>query len=312
MADAVNVATHYNGAISPFDAAGDVAEPGASPCPRRTYDRAHYSQAALAVLEAAFKQQPIPSLETRKQLGGQLNVTRRQIQIWFQNRRQRERKRRLDANPILSSVSQSSLDLASSIAARAILVGAGESDWRREKWEWSEPTEGENLAAAATPPPLSNFNAAGGFIWSMPPQPPPPSHFNADVGSRANKAPRQEAAHRWDMRTLTETEETAAGAAAAETAHATGGARGFAAVAADTARADAEIAAEKARAAAEVMALMGEVWRGHGDEKMQREKLPSTLEPAARAPRTCPSSTGPTKHVELGHARRRHASSGGA
>jgi len=58
----------------------------------RSAPRWHIDPDALAVLEAVFKLEQFPNMETRKQLGQDLQVSSRQIQVWFQNRRQRERK----------------------------------------------------------------------------------------------------------------------------------------------------------------------------------------------------------------------------
>lgn len=56
--------------------------------------RWHIDAATLAVLEKVFTLDQFPNVETRKQLGAELGVSTRQIQVWFQNRRQRERKNR--------------------------------------------------------------------------------------------------------------------------------------------------------------------------------------------------------------------------
>jgi len=47
---------------------------------------------SLHVLEQVYAMDPFPGLETRKDLARQLNVLPRQVQVWFQNKRQRERK----------------------------------------------------------------------------------------------------------------------------------------------------------------------------------------------------------------------------
>lgn len=65
--------------------------------------RWHIDAATLAVLEKVFSLDQFPNVETRKQLGSELGVSTRQIQVWFQNRRQRERKNR-------SSTSNSGLE----------------------------------------------------------------------------------------------------------------------------------------------------------------------------------------------------------
>lgn len=53
--------------------------------------RWHISRAQRRVLERTYKKHPYPVLPLREQLGRELNVTPRQVQIWFQNRRQRAR-----------------------------------------------------------------------------------------------------------------------------------------------------------------------------------------------------------------------------
>ena len=52
---------------------------------------------AIAFFEEFYKTEPIPTLESRKRLAGEWGVTPRQIQVWFQNRRQREKNAALQA-----------------------------------------------------------------------------------------------------------------------------------------------------------------------------------------------------------------------
>merc|ERR1719460_2948905 len=47
---------------------------------------------SLGVLEQVYAVEPFPGLETRRELSRKLNVSARQVQVWFQNKRQRERK----------------------------------------------------------------------------------------------------------------------------------------------------------------------------------------------------------------------------
>ena len=56
--------------------------------------RWHIDASTLNILERIFSLDQFPNVDVRKQLGTDLNVTPRQIQVWFQNRRQRERKSR--------------------------------------------------------------------------------------------------------------------------------------------------------------------------------------------------------------------------
>ena len=50
------------------------------------------NQSSLQTLEAIFQHEQFPSQQLRTQLGAHLGVSPRQVQVWFQNRRQRERK----------------------------------------------------------------------------------------------------------------------------------------------------------------------------------------------------------------------------
>lgn len=54
--------------------------------------RWNITPAQRRLLERTYKTTPYPVFALREQLGRQLNVTPRQVQIWFQNRRQRSRK----------------------------------------------------------------------------------------------------------------------------------------------------------------------------------------------------------------------------
>ena len=47
---------------------------------------------ALQLLEKVFQEDKFPSVETRRTLAGDLKVTPRQVQVWFQNKRQRSVK----------------------------------------------------------------------------------------------------------------------------------------------------------------------------------------------------------------------------
>ena len=52
-----------------------------------------FDDAALAVLEDTFQVDRFPSAEVRAEMGERLGASARQIQVWFQNRRARERKK---------------------------------------------------------------------------------------------------------------------------------------------------------------------------------------------------------------------------
>ena len=51
-----------------------------------------FSEATKTFLKVAFQADRFPSAKTRRLLASQLGLTHRQIQVWFQNRRQRQRK----------------------------------------------------------------------------------------------------------------------------------------------------------------------------------------------------------------------------
>ena len=47
---------------------------------------------SLSVLEQVYTLDPFPGLDARRELAKQLNVSPRQVQVWFQNKRQRTKK----------------------------------------------------------------------------------------------------------------------------------------------------------------------------------------------------------------------------
>lgn len=100
-----------------------VREPGPT---MKQAPRWHIDADALAVLEAVFKLDQFPNIETRKQLGIDLNVSARQIQVWFQNRRQRERKNR-SSNSLLSEAGGSSASLSSGDTGTAQTDGTADA-----------------------------------------------------------------------------------------------------------------------------------------------------------------------------------------
>tara|TARA_B110001452_G_scaffold16434_1_gene13467 strand:- start:429 stop:1793 length:1365 start_codon:yes stop_codon:yes gene_type:complete len=75
----------------------------------------------LAILEQVYAVEPFPGIATREALANKLEVSGRQIQVWFQNRRQRERKK------IKGSEGGSSLDDAHGLDALSPGDLAGET-----------------------------------------------------------------------------------------------------------------------------------------------------------------------------------------
>lgn len=67
---------------------------------------------ALSMLEQVFAKDKFPSVETRKKIAADLKVTPRQVQVWFQNKRQRSTKppgRPTDARNMLQTSVSSTL-----------------------------------------------------------------------------------------------------------------------------------------------------------------------------------------------------------
>ncbi|EOD32511.1 hypothetical protein EMIHUDRAFT_468007 [Emiliania huxleyi CCMP1516] len=70
-----------------LDSPGDDAGPAKKRKGKTT--RWNIPKHALQTLEQVFKDDKFPSVETRKNLAAELRVTPRQVQVWFQNKRQR-------------------------------------------------------------------------------------------------------------------------------------------------------------------------------------------------------------------------------
>ena len=71
------------------DSLGSFTEAPGPPRKRKKYTRWNIPQEALSVLEEMYWKDKFPSVETRKALAEDLKVTPRQVQVWFQNKRQR-------------------------------------------------------------------------------------------------------------------------------------------------------------------------------------------------------------------------------
>jgi len=105
--------------------------------------RWHIDATTLAILEEVFLLDQFPNNDTRKRLGEKLEVSTRQIQVWFQNRRQRERKlKRSNSNLTQSTASPpgSSEDITADLAECGGTAdqeeedeGAGEEGHRQRK-----------------------------------------------------------------------------------------------------------------------------------------------------------------------------------
>lgn len=97
----------------------------------------------MVVLEKVFAMDQFPNVDTRKQLGEQLNVSTRQIQVWFQNRRQRERKNR-------NSASGRCLDMSME-TIKTVSPGQSTEDLSLGEVDASEKTDAGRLPLAPMP-----------------------------------------------------------------------------------------------------------------------------------------------------------------
>ena len=95
-AHAASVLAHVRGALEAHDADVDCGK-GETPDgtmppakPRRT--RQSFSWRQVAVLEQVFEQDPMPPQLLRVQLAERLGVQPRTVQVWFQNRRQKQKQ----------------------------------------------------------------------------------------------------------------------------------------------------------------------------------------------------------------------------
>ena len=94
----------------------DAGEAGAGRKRKGKSTRWNIPSSALSMLEQMFQKDKFPSVETRKKIATDLKVTPRQVQVWFQNKRQRSTK-----PPGRPSDTRSILNTSVSYAERAIL-----------------------------------------------------------------------------------------------------------------------------------------------------------------------------------------------
>ena len=94
----------------------DAGEAGAGRKRKGKSTRWNIPSSALSMLEQMFQKDKFPSVETRKKIATDLKVTPRQVQVWFQNKRQRSTK-----PPGRPSDTRSILNTSVSYAERALL-----------------------------------------------------------------------------------------------------------------------------------------------------------------------------------------------
>ncbi|ELR19243.1 homeobox domain containing protein [Acanthamoeba castellanii str. Neff] len=97
----------------PRTAGGATRDGSAQPTPRRRAEasfgdgddddddavkRKRINQSQLDVLEAAYLDDPLPSRRTKQRLSTQLGISIKRVQIWFQNRRAKQKRQRKDGS----------------------------------------------------------------------------------------------------------------------------------------------------------------------------------------------------------------------
>ena len=81
--------------------------------------RCRVSTEQLAVLMQSYDEEPLPSVERRQALAKELNLNARSLQIWFQNRRQRQK-----AMAAKGSSDADSCDASAALAASQLVAGS--------------------------------------------------------------------------------------------------------------------------------------------------------------------------------------------
>ena len=98
----------------------DAGEAGAGRKRKGKSTRWNIPSSALSMLEQMFQKDKFPSVETRKKIATDLKVTPRQVQVWFQNKRQRSTK-----PPGRPSDTRSILNTSEDIQAALMNFGIG-------------------------------------------------------------------------------------------------------------------------------------------------------------------------------------------
>jgi len=130
------------------DSLGSFTEAPGPPRKRKKYTRWNIPQEALSVLEEMYWKDKFPSVETRKALAEDLKVTPRQVQRWFQNKRQRAIKR-YGSGGMMDEGDEPAPQARSNVAGR----GSQSVDLTRQQ------TELETLASAPTAAPALSTTA---------------------------------------------------------------------------------------------------------------------------------------------------------
>lgn len=141
------------------------------------------SDEAKSLLETIFSADSFPTFSVRTQLAQQLGIDARQVQIWFQNRRQRERLRagKLAVPPPAGQGRVGALEAAAHVAALADHTaqagGATVSSEGRVGGKRSFDEVSASHSSASKIESSGTISAA-----ALMPPPPPPSHVTGAAG----------------------------------------------------------------------------------------------------------------------------------
>lgn len=128
--------------------------------------RWNITPAQRRLLERTYKTHPYPVMSLREQLGRQLGVTPRQIQIWFQNRRQRSRKGTVEE---VDDDEEEDLRLLEEEAAQQAAQQAAKHQQAAYRYSGMAPPQPQGMVVAK-PADLPYYGQPG---MMMPPPPPP-------------------------------------------------------------------------------------------------------------------------------------------
>ncbi|KAJ1731621.1 hypothetical protein LPJ61_002443 [Coemansia biformis] len=120
--------------------------------PYHVKHRRRTTKEQLALLEGTFKTTPKPSSEVRKSLAGRLSMTAREVQIWFQNRRAKQKNMLLRASA--SAPARPADDAKATPAPALALSEAPSTSLISALLPQSKAARPDRLSIVSSPPPL--------------------------------------------------------------------------------------------------------------------------------------------------------------
>ncbi|GAA6048816.1 hypothetical protein JCM3770_003636 [Rhodotorula araucariae] len=182
MDDDASIVTGMTGATGA--SAEDDDGTGKEPAKKRS--RTLTTPAQTAVLNALLAKTRFPSTETREEVGKQIGMSARRVQIWFQNRRQSQKRQR----------DREAQEAAAAAAAAAAAMAAGQHPgYPPPPHHQTYPVDGYNQAAQFYPPlqPKLHHPAMNG---GYPPRPDIPRHPSMEsLSGRASFAASHHSLH---------------------------------------------------------------------------------------------------------------------